>query len=98
MRNVKMHNPKKQVGLDAFTRIGDFFRDKRVDAGLTQADVANALGLSTGQFISNWERGISAPPMDYLPKLVKLYKVNKAQLVALYTAEQERYIKAVLSR
>ncbi|MGE0763540.1 MAG: helix-turn-helix domain-containing protein [Bdellovibrionales bacterium] len=98
MRNVKVHGAKKQGDYDAFARIGDFFREKRIDAGLTQADVANALGLSTGQFISNWERGVSAPPMDYLPKLVKLYKMNKSQLVALYTAEQERYIKAVLSR
>lgn len=98
MRNLKGQVPKKHEEFNAFSRIGEFFRDKRVDAGLTQSDVAQTLGLSTGQFVSNWERGVSAPPMDYLPQLMKLYKINKSQLVALYTAEQERYIKAVLSR
>ncbi len=91
-----MRQPKKAIGRAAFSRIGDYFRDRRVDAGLTQADVAQALSLSTGQFISNWERGVSMPPMDYLPKLVKLYKMSKSELLELYTTEQTRFLKDIL--
>lgn len=93
-----MRQPKKAIGKAAFSRIGDYFKDRRVNAGLTQADVAQALGLSTGQFISNWERGVSMPPMDYLPRLVKLYRMNRSELVQLYTTEQERFIKEILYR
>jgi transcriptional regulator with XRE-family HTH domain len=91
-----VRQPKKAIGKQAFSRIGEYFRDRRIDAGLTQADVAQALGLSTGQFISNWERGVSMPPMDYLPKLVKLYKMSKSELVELYTSEQTRFLKDIL--
>ncbi len=42
--------------------VGRFLRSARVSAGLTQLDVTNALGYTTAQFCSNWERGISIPP------------------------------------
>jgi transcriptional regulator with XRE-family HTH domain len=93
-----VRQPKKAIGKQGFSRIGDYFRDRRVAAGLTQADVANSLGLSTGQFISNWERGVSMPPMDYLPRLVKLYRMSKSELVQIYTSEQERFLKEILYR
>lgn len=96
MRNLKLSGLRKKGDFETFSRLGEFFKQKRVDVGLTQAEVAKVLGLSTGQFVSNWERGVSAPPMDYLPRLMKLYKMNKAQVISIYTAEQERYIKSVL--
>ncbi|MBX7232094.1 MAG: helix-turn-helix domain-containing protein [Bdellovibrionales bacterium] len=93
-----MRHAKRRMGKEAFSKVGDFFKDKRVEVNLTQSEVAEALGLSSGQFVSNWERGVSMPPMDYLPKLVKLYKINKSELVSVYTSEQERFIKEVLYR
>jgi transcriptional regulator with XRE-family HTH domain len=35
-------------------------RDARLDAGLTQADVANRIG-TTQSSISDWEAGVSVP-------------------------------------
>ena len=48
----------------------------RMKAGLSQKDAARVLGYNTPQFISNWERGISEPPIKTIPKLAKLYNTD----------------------
>jgi transcriptional regulator with XRE-family HTH domain len=60
--------------------LANFLKDKRSVAGLSQRDVADKLGYSTPQFISNWERGISHPPISALKKLSDLYKVSAEEL------------------
>lgn len=51
-------------------------RTSRLKAGLSQAETADKLGYSTPQFISNWERGVSRPPIRSLKKLASLYKMS----------------------
>lgn len=51
-------------------KFGDFLREKRMKAGLSQKEVALGLGYTTPQFISNWERGLSNPPISSIRKLV----------------------------
>ncbi|MBO9666171.1 MAG: helix-turn-helix transcriptional regulator [Bdellovibrio sp.] len=58
----------------------------RIQSGLTQDDVAKALKYSTGQFISNWERGISAPPVQNIRQLARLYNSNAEALFNLVLA------------
>lgn len=52
-----------------------FLREKRQNVGLSQAKVARILGYSTAQFVSNWERGLSEPPIGTLKTLAKLYSI-----------------------
>ncbi len=52
--------------------VGKIIRDARSNAGLSQADLATALGYSTPQFVSNWERGVSLPPIKSLKKIGRL--------------------------
>lgn len=56
--------------------LSEFLKEKRTHAGLSQKDVAEKLGYSSAQFISNWERGLSSPPMHTLKKLAEMYNVN----------------------
>ena len=56
--------------------LSEFLKSKRVAANLTQMDVAEALGYTSAQFISNWERGLSSPPIPTLKKLCKMYKMS----------------------
>lgn len=56
--------------------LSDFLKEKRTQVGLSQKDVADKLGYSSAQFISNWERGLSSPPMHTLKKLAEMYNVN----------------------
>lgn len=60
--------------------LSGFLKSKRIAAGLSQRDVADNLGYSTPQFISNWERGISCPPINALKKLGEMYKVSADDL------------------
>lgn len=61
-------------------KLAQFLKDKRSQSGLSQKDVAMKLGYSTSQFISNWERGISQPPIHTLRTLAQMYNVSAEQM------------------
>lgn len=60
--------------------LGEYLKAKRLAAGLSQGDVAQKFGYSTPQFISNWERGESNPPISDIKKLAALYKIDAEEL------------------
>lgn len=62
-------------------KLGAAVRALRLEAGLTQWDVAAALGYATAQLVSNWERGVCTPPLAALPKLSELLDVKPEQMV-----------------
>ena len=51
----------------------------RVNAGYTQVEVANILGV-VPKTIMNWELGVSAPKMENAQKLSELYKIPLAYM------------------
>jgi len=55
--------------------LAEFLKEKRVYSGLSQMDVAKKLGYTSAQFVSNWERGLSSPPIHTLRKLSELYQI-----------------------
>lgn len=60
---MKLRKPKS---------IGTFLKSRRIERGLTQAELAKALGYSSPQFVSNWERGLCLPPLNIAPILVEI--------------------------
>lgn len=60
----------------AAREIGQLIKTARTGAGLTQAQLAQKLGYSSPQFVSNWERAESLPPISTMPKIAKLTKTN----------------------
>lgn len=52
----------------------------REKAGLTQDQVAKRFGWQSAQFVSNWERGISYPPIAIIKRLARLYKTDSGAL------------------
>lgn len=69
-----------------------FLKNARIKAGLTQNEVSKALGYSSAQFVSNWERGLSQPPYDCLYDLVTILKCDAKELMVALLDEQERLI------
>ncbi len=61
-------------------KLGLYLKQKRQMAGLSQAFVANKLGYSSPQFVSNWERGVSEPPIETLKKLSAIYEIDVDEL------------------
>lgn len=68
--------------------VGAMLRRWRLRAGLTQADVAYALGYSVPQFCSNWERGTSQPPPKAILPLSRILKVPARDIVDLLHAHE----------
>ncbi|MBK9324421.1 MAG: helix-turn-helix transcriptional regulator [Bdellovibrionaceae bacterium] len=56
--------------------LSKFLKEKRLEAGLSQGTVAKKLGYTSPQFISNWERGLSQPPVATLRKIAQLYNIS----------------------
>lgn len=69
-------------------------KEMREKAGLTQMQVAEALGYSSAQFISNWEAGKARPPLKTLPRLAKMYGVPAAKFRKMRLTEYENKLKA----
>lgn len=79
-------------------QLGKFLKESRESAGLSQRDVAVKLGYSTPQFISNWERSVSTPPLKTLKKISELYKVAPDELFNVLLAEQVQQLTVDLKR
>lgn len=76
---------------------GKKLRELRISAGVTQLEIAAGLGYSTAQFISNWERGISLPPVTAFTYLAKLFHI-RPQAFAEWVWETEDEEKACTRR
>jgi len=73
-----------------YKKLGEYLYQKRMEANLTQREVSEALDYSSAQFISNFERGIAAPPLKKLKKLCAIYHFQPAEIVdLLLEAERE---------
>lgn len=68
-------------------KLGTLLKEYRLKAQLTQHDLAQKFGYSTSQFISNWERGVSQPPMETLVQLSALLKIPKNTIKELLIEE-----------
>lgn len=77
-----------------FHNLGAYLKQKRVDAGFTQAELASSLGDLHSQFVSNWERGLCAPPGHSLHKLIDLLKLNREKLVEVMLEDSKAVIES----
>ncbi|MGZ3651213.1 MAG: helix-turn-helix domain-containing protein [Bdellovibrionota bacterium] len=82
---------------ELFQVLGDYLQSKRMKVGLSQGDVATKLGYSSPQFISNFERGLCAPPLNKLKMLVALYDMSGEEVLKLMMKEHERHLRRALS-
>ena len=80
-----------------YTELGEALQDARERAGLTQREISLELGYSSAQFISNFERGISAPPTKKLKVLVRRYRLDQMRTIRLLLAGEEKKILLDLS-
>lgn len=70
-------------------KYGAYLKRERESRRYTQKYVADYLGFRTPQLISNWERGIAAPPLKEVKKLAQLYLVDKNELMDMVTEYHE---------
>jgi transcriptional regulator with XRE-family HTH domain len=65
-------------------KLAEYLKKSRENTGLSQTFVSSKLGYSSPQFVSNWERGLSHPPLKSLKKIAKLYKLRDKELFDIF--------------
>ena len=60
--------------------LGDVIKTKRKELGLTQAQLAEALGIST-QAVSKWERGAGYPDVSQIVPLARTLNISTDNLL-----------------
>ena len=61
--------PRNPAYPDELRTLGDHIRNKRLDLGLYQKDVARIIGVTTDT-ITYWEKGRAEPGIRYMPRIV----------------------------
>jgi transcriptional regulator with XRE-family HTH domain len=76
-----------------FAEIGQYFKDKREEAGMTQEELSQHLGYKSKQIVSNWERGLCNPPLSQVALITKLLKLNESKVVELFIRQTKTELK-----
>ncbi len=79
--------------MEPFQKLGIFLKEARVELGLSQKDIAEKVGIHT-QYVSNYERGLCAPPSHSFGAILKLLKVKKEDVVDVMLEDSRREIEA----
>lgn len=74
-----------------------FFKEARIKAGLTQKEVAYALGYSSAQFVSNWERGKCGVPLETLTKLIAVLNLKRSEVIDLILENEQKSLRRSLA-
>ncbi len=64
-------------------KFGENFKKLRKQSGLSQAQVASALGIRQSN-VSDWENDVSRPEYEKLIELCRLYDVTLEELLGVY--------------
>lgn len=68
--------------------VGEQIRKYRNIKGMTQQDIADALGESSGRVIYNWEKGIGRPDCEKLARLCDLLEVSADEMIGCKSMEE----------
>lgn len=79
-----------------YETLGEYLQNMRLKANLTQREVSLALGYSSAQFISNFERGIAVPPLKKLKILVKMYNMPADEVMEMILDAEREIMSSAL--
>jgi len=77
--------------------VGRYLREQRVKSSLTQSQVAESLGYTSPQFISNIERGLCSAPAKHLRGFLKLYRIEMDELISVILKQEEQNLRQTLT-
>ena len=61
--------------------LAKYFKKAREESSISQWELAQLLGYSSPQMISNWERNLCNPPLKAVYKMIELFKLNKKEVL-----------------
>ncbi len=72
-------------------------RENRIKSGLTQRDLALKLNFTSGQFVSNYERGLCPIPIDKIRALINILHLDKNEVIELMQSDSREQLTKDLS-
>ena len=69
--------------------MGTMIAAKRKELGMTQLELANQMGV-TDKAVSKWERDLSCPDINSLPKLAEVFHMSVDELMQIKTESARR--------
>lgn len=75
-----------------FQNLGSYLKEKRIESKLTQAEVSEYLKVHI-KYVSNWERGLCAPPTHSFQHALDLLGADRKKVVELMLLDSKRAIE-----
>ena len=72
-----------------------YLKKLREKAGLTQVQLAQGLGYTSAQFVSNWERGLALMPAGKFRHAARMFGVPVSDLI---NHEAKQYKNSLIKR
>jgi len=76
------------------TKLGKFISELRIENNLTQDELADKIGVSSGKIISKWEKGYTFPDFEMLIKLSEVLNVTLYELSVCEKLKKKSLIEA----
>lgn len=73
--------------------LGKILKQKRVQKGFTQEELGFIIGNVHSQYVSNWERGICAPPENKKSSLTKILNLDKKEIEKALKKDLKKTVK-----
>lgn len=80
-----------------FRELSECLKTAREAKGLTQRELAERLGYSSAQFISNWERDVGRIPLKIAPRILRILDIQPETYVRLLMIGSMRHLKRNLT-
>lgn len=74
--------------------LGMMISSKRKEKGMTQLELADLMGVSD-KAVSKWERDLSCPDVNSLPKLAEIFEISVDELMQIKTGVKQEEKKDV---
>jgi transcriptional regulator with XRE-family HTH domain len=79
-------NKSRETQMPA-SKLGSMIKTARLEKGLTQGEVAKALGFDSSQFVYMIESGTSKAPLDVLGKLIVILDLDEKEIMNILSGD-----------
>jgi len=78
-------------------KLGKYLQQTRLNAGLSQAQVAKEANYTTPQFVSNIERGLIVPSPHFIAVFCKMTGTSRKEIVSQMTTIYSRNLSTAIN-
>ena len=76
--------------------IGEIISDLRKEKGMTQNDLAQKMNV-TDKAVSKWERNLSCPDVNSIPKLAEILGITVEELLNAQSKEENKKVDEIVN-